>query len=49
MTIGYKVEPEIKEDANIEKGIIQKKLMSLEMILEAPLERERNFVIMNSL
>ena len=51
MTIGYKVDPEIKDDTNdkIEKGIILKKQMSLEMILEAPIERERNFVILNSL
>ena len=37
MTIGYKLEP-TKDDKNKE-----------EMILEAPIERERNFVIMNSL
>lgn len=37
MTIGYKLEPS-KDDKNKE-----------EMILEAPIERERNFVIMNSL
>ena len=47
MTIGYKVEPEIKDF--IEKGVIHKKQMSLEMILEAPIEKERNFVILNSL